>query len=277
MPASRVAAAWLLLLARTDALLHTPSFYGVAADTSNLATPSFYGAAAGQGGAVDAPENRPLMIGVAGGTASGKTALTAEILRKLEAEDSVAAITQDSFYRDLTKDELQRIGEINFDVPSAFDFEECHACLRQLSRGQRGVHVPRYDFVANARRPAAEDEVIPGAPRIVIFEGILALYDAKIRDLLDLKIFVDADADVRLARRLARDVADRGRDVDGVLRQYTTFVKPAFDEFVLPTKRWADVVVPRGAENHVAIDLLVRGIRERTLERSVEATGRWSR
>ena len=157
MPASRAAAAWLLLLARTDALLHTPSFYGVAADTSNLATPSFYGAAAGQGGAVDAPENRPLMIGVAGGTASGKTALTAEILRKLEAEDSVAAITQDSFYRDLTKDELQRIGEINFDVvgPRGLD-----ASRRRRGRG-RGYSVE----TSGTTRPFGQDRCSAKRPR----------------------------------------------------------------------------------------------------------------
>ena len=103
------------------------------------------------------------------------------------------------------------------------------------------------------------------------------MHSERLRDLMDLKIFVDADADVRLARRIRRDVAERGRDVDGVLRAYETFVKPAFDEFVLPTKRHADVVVPRGAENAVAIDLLVRGIRERTLERSAQAASSSSR
>ena len=132
-----------------------------------------------------------------------------------------------------------------------------------MKRGDPGVRIPQYDFVKNARCPE-KDDIVLGKPRIVIFEGILALYDKRLRDMFDLKVFVDADADIRLARRIKRDISSRGRDVESVLHQYERFVKPAFDEYILPTKQYADVVVPRGAENHVAIDLLVRGIRERT-------------
>ena len=263
-------AAWLLLAACTHVRsLTAPQFY----DSATKA-PAFYKLVARDGTKVFAskPRPQPLVVGVAGGTASGKTALTANIVELLGAEAaSVASITQDSFYRDLTSEEMARIEEINFDVPEAFDFEEIEAVLTALKRGDTSVRVPTYDFVANARRPPSNDIILEDSPRVVFFEGILALHSARLRDLMDLKIFVDADADVRLARRIRRDVAERGRDVDGVLRAYEQFVKPAFDEFVLPTKRHADVVVPRGAENAVAIDLLVRGIRERTLERSAEA------
>ncbi|KAJ1449093.1 Phosphoribulokinase/uridine kinase [Pelagophyceae sp. CCMP2097] len=201
------------------------------------------------------------MIGVAGGTASGKTALTEKIVQQLGEAEAVC-ITMDSFYRDLTPLELERVEDYNFDVPEAFDFEQCYQVLSALRRGDRGVRIPEYDFVANARRPPTCDTVL-GEPNIVVFEGILALYDRRLCDLFDVKIFVDADADVRLARRIRRDIAARGRDVDGVLRQYERFVKPSFDDFCFPTKRNADVVVPRGAENNIAIDLIVHGIRER--------------
>ena len=249
--------------------LTAPQFY----DSATKA-PAFYKLVARDGTKVFAskPRPQPLVVGVAGGTASGKTALTKNIVEQLGAEAaSVASITQDSFYRDLTSEEMARIEEINFDVPEAFDFEEIESVLTALKRGDTSVRVPTYDFVANARRPPSNDIILQDSPRVVFFEGILALHSERLRDLMDLKIFVDADADVRLARRIRRDVAERGRDVDGVLRAYEQFVKPAFDEFVLPTKRHADVVVPRGAENAVAIDLLVRGIRERTLERSAQA------
>lgn len=260
----------LLLFCSHAHALTAPQFY----DSATKA-PAFYKLVArGRGGGpvfAQRPRPQPLVVGVAGGTASGKTALTANIVELLGAEAaSVASITQDSFYRDLTVDEMARIEEINFDVPEAFDFGEIEAVLTALKRGDSSVRVPTYDFVANALRPRAEDVVLTESPRVVFFEGILALHSPRLRELMDLKIFVDADADVRLARRIRRDVAERGRDVDGVLRAYETFVKPAFDEYVMPTKRHADVVVPRGAESAVAIDLLVRGIRERTLERSAQ-------
>jgi uridine kinase len=252
----------VLCVAGLAGALQTPSFYREAAKRAG--TPAFYGAST-DGRVLDEP--RPLIIGVAGGTASGKTALTERVVEQLNGED-IVSITQDSFYRDLSDDQLARVADINFDAPAAFDFDHCVDVLARLRRGEAGVRVPTYDFVANARRPAREDVVVGGVPRIVVFEGILALWDARLRDQFDIKIFVDADPDVRLARRIKRDIACRGRDLDGVLAQYMTFVKPAFDEFILPTKAHADVVIPRGAENAVAIDLLVRGIRERTMERA---------
>ncbi|KAJ8601200.1 hypothetical protein CTAYLR_003242 [Chrysophaeum taylorii] len=204
--------------------------------------------------------DRPFIIGVAGGTASGKTQLTSKVVSRLDEE--AVSITQDSFYRDLLPS--QDAATHNFDAPSAFDFDaQCHV-LNALRRCERGVRIPDYDYAANARRPRVHDRVLDALPRIVVFEGILALYDHRLRDLFDLKVFVDADADVRLARRIRRDIKSRGRDLDGVLRQYLAFVKPSFDDFCHPTKRYADVIVPRGAENEAAIDIIVNGIRART-------------
>ena len=264
------AAALGLLVACRAAALQVPAFYSTAVKLAG--TPPFYGAAAALDEAATEPALRPLIIGVAGGTASGKSALTAKVVEQLNAEgEDIVSITQDSFYRDLTADELSRVHEINFDAPSAFNFDECRRVLSQLKGGVAGVRIPQYDFVTNARCPPAMDRVIDGVPRIVVFEGILALWDARLRDQYDIKLFVDADSDVRLARRIKRDIACRGRDLDGVLAQYLRFVKPAFDEFILPTKAHADVVIPKGAENAVAIDLLVRGIRERTMERAANA------
>lgn len=204
-----------------------------------------------------AANSRPFMIGVAGGTASGKTALTEKLVDRLDA--SAVSITQDSFYRDLSPSECA--SQYNFDNPAAFDFESTYDVLTKLRRGEKDVCVPCYDFVANARM--AESRLLTDSPSIVVFEGILALYDQRLRDLFDLRIFVDADPDIRLARRIRRDIESRGRDLDSVLTRYLTFVKPSFDDFCYPTKRYADVVVPRGAENVVAIDLIVSGIKQR--------------
>ncbi|KAH8064386.1 hypothetical protein JL722_1251 [Aureococcus anophagefferens] len=187
----------VLCVAGLAGALQTPSFYREAAKRAG--TPAFYGAST-DGRVLDEP--RPLIIGVAGGTASGKTALTERVVEQLNGED-IVSITQDSFYRDLSDGQLARVADINFDAPAAFDFDHCVDVLARLRRGEAGVRVPTYDF-------------------------------------FDIKIFVDADPDVRLARRIKRDIAC-GRDLDGVLAQYMTFVKPAFDEFILPTKAHADV------------------------------------
>ena len=209
---------------------------------------------------------RPFIIGVAGGTASGKSALTAKVVDRLAA--SAVAITQDAFYRDLTPSELDDVSNYNFDAPGSVDVDKCIEILSAMKRGE-GVRIPEYDFVTNSRKPPRYDRVIPEPPRIVVFEGILAFYDKRLRALYDLMIFVDVEADIRLARRIRRDIESRGRDLDGVLRQYVKFVKPAFDEFCAPTKVFADVIVPRGAENEVALDIIVNGIKQRTFRRSL--------
>ena len=204
---------------------------------------------------------RPFCIGVAGATASGKSSVVEEIVRLLDAEGRVASVTQDCFYKDLTQSEREEAynQNYNFDHPSAFDWPRLKDALQQLRGGAESVSVPSYDFVTHSRLPSEHDTIV-SAPEIVIFEGILALHDEEVRSLFDLKIFVDADADVRLARRIKRDMETRGRDLGGILEQYEKFVKPATESFVVPTKANADIIVPRGVENVVAIEMLVQHI-----------------
>ena len=154
----------------------------------------------------------------------------------------VVILSQDRFYRPLTKEERINIAKYNFDHPNAFDFHAFYECLVELSNG-RSVALPRYDFRIHSRMD--ETDVCYGSD-VIIVEGILSLYDPQIRRLMDLKIYVDTDDDIRLARRIKRDIAERGRTVDDVLQQYVSTVKPAFDEFISPTKRYADLILPRG-------------------------------
>ncbi|KAJ0988783.1 hypothetical protein J5N97_007139 [Dioscorea zingiberensis] len=192
---------------------------------------------------------------VAGGTASGKTTVCDMIIEQLH-DQRVVLVNQDSFYHNLTKEELSRVHEYNFDHPDAFDTEKLLSCIEKLMQGQ-AVDIPNYDFKAHKNIFPAR-KVNPSD--VVILEGILVFHDPRVRDLMNMKIFVDTDADVRLARRIGRDTVERGRDIKGVLDQYAKFVKPAFENFILPTKKYADIIIPRGGDNHVAIDLIVQHI-----------------
>jgi uridine kinase len=158
----------------------------------------------------------------------------------------------------LTLEELENVGEYNFDHPDAFDTEELLSCLENMLHCQP-VQIPVYDFKRHRRSSETFRKV--NAADVIIMEGILVFHDSRVRDLMNMKIFVDTDADVRLARRIRRDTMERGRDVNGVIEQYAKFVKPAFNDFVLPSKKYADVIIPRGGDNHVAIDLIVQHIR----------------
>lgn len=207
---------------------------------------------------------RPFCIGIAGGTASGKTTVTEKMVARIRAATTarVASITQDCFYRDLTPEQIEsaNMGNFNFDHPDAFDFDLSLQVVQRLYSGDTTpVAIPQYDFCSHSRLPRSHDQLVV-APQVVIFEGILALHDARLRELFDLKIFVDADDDIRLARRIKRDIDTRGRDLAGVLRQYETFVKPSFDTYIKPSKRYADIVVPRGGDNVVAIELLAQHV-----------------
>jgi len=203
----------------------------------------------------------PFMIGVAGGTASGKSTVCSTLVDKLgqsevnAEEKQVVILSQDSFYRELTPAEAAKAmkGTFNFDHPDAFDNQLMESVLTDVING-RQTKVPVYDFKTNSRSPGEFTTIYPSD--VVLVEGILVFYYPRMRDLFHLKLFVDTDADTRLARRVMRDIRDRGRDLENVLHQYTTLVKPAFEEFCLPTKKYADVIVPRGAENTVAIDLI---------------------
>lgn len=201
----------------------------------------------------------PFLIGVAGGTASGKTTVCDMIMQRLR-DNCVVMINQDSFYRDLTPDEKRQAdaGAYNFDHPDAFDRPALMDCIMKLREG-KPVDVPTYDFTQH-RRGVETRRVDPAD--VIIVEGIMVLHMEEVRALCNMKVFVDTDDDVRLARRIQRDVAERGRDVAGVITQYTKFVKPMFDQYVAPSRRQADVILPWAkGSNLVAIDLIVEHIR----------------
>ncbi|MBA0606785.1 hypothetical protein Godav_019202 [Gossypium davidsonii] len=209
---------------------------------------------------------QPFIIGVAGGAASGKTTVCDMIIQQLH-DQRVVLVNQDSFYHNLTEEELARVHEYNFDHPDAFDTEKLLDSIENL-RHDRAVDIPNYDFKSYksnafpARRKLIVIKFLQVNPSdVIILEGILIFHDPRVRELMNMKIFVDTDADVRLARRIRRDTVDKGRDIGAVLDQYSKFVKPAFDDFILPTKKYADIIIPRGGDNHVAIDLIVQHIR----------------
>jgi uridine kinase len=201
--------------------------------------------------------DRPLFIGIAGGTGSGKTTVASAILRAVGPE-RIAFLAQDSYYRDIewrSEDELLRH---NFDHPAALDNELLVEHLAQLKAG-RAIEVPIYDFVRHRR--TGRTKRVEARP-VVLLEGILLLAERRLRDLLDFRIYVDTAADVRLMRRIRRDMAERGRDLDDILRQYLETVRPMHLEFVEPSKRWADVIVPQGGENRVALQMVIARIEQ---------------
>ncbi|KAG4952852.1 hypothetical protein JHK87_038446 [Glycine soja] len=200
---------------------------------------------------------QPFVIGVAGGAASGKTSVCDMIVQQLH-DQRVVLVNQDSFYHNLTEEELTRVQDYNFDHPEAFDTEQLLRVMDKLKHSQ-AVDIPKYDFKGYKNDVFPARRVNPAD--VIILEGILVFHDPRVRALMNMKIFVDTDADVRLARRIKRDTADNAREIGAVLDQYSKFVKPAFDDFILPTKKYADIIIPRGGDNHVAIDLIVQHIR----------------
>jgi uridine kinase len=197
----------------------------------------------------------PIAIGVSGGTGSGKTTVANEILRRVGPRH-IVHLNQDRYYRDLDHlSEDERIHH-NFDHPSAIEESLLIEHLQMLKAG-RAARVPVYDFTRHLR--TSEVEVLEPRP-VILLEGILILAIAEIRELLDVKIFVDTDADVRFIRRLKRDMAERGRSVDNVITQYVTTVRPMHLEFVEPSKRWADLIIPEGGFNKVALELVISRI-----------------
>ncbi|XP_037608171.1 uridine-cytidine kinase 1 [Sebastes umbrosus] len=211
------------------------------------------------------PRNSPFLIGVSGGTASGKSTVCAKIMELLgqnkvdHRQRKVAIISQDSFYRVLTLEQKAKAlkGQYNFDHPEAFDTEFMYRTLKDIAEG-KVVEVPTYDFVTHSR---LDNKITVYPADVVLFEGILVFYPQKVRDMFHMKLFVDTDSDVRLSRRVLRDMT-RGRELEQILTQYTTFVKPAFEEFCLPTKKYVDVIIPRGVDNMVAINLIVQHIQD---------------
>ncbi|CAE7629712.1 UKL2, partial [Symbiodinium pilosum] len=199
------------------------------------------------------------IIGIAGGTASGKTTVCQMLMQAL-GDQRVALISLDEFYRDLTPQECENIVDVNFDEPASFDLQELVRCLQHLRDGEY-AQLPVYDFVTSRRSLHQVRTVAPCD--VVILEGILVLHLKETLELCNMKVFVDTDDDVRLARRIKRDTVERGRDVEGVIRQYTRFVKPSFERYILPSKNNADIIIPWRENNDVAVDLITQNIRSK--------------
>ncbi|MDO5301587.1 MAG: uridine kinase [Tissierellia bacterium] len=194
---------------------------------------------------------KPIIIGIAGGSGSGKSTVTREILNFIQPQRAMI-LKQDNYYKDQSHLSYEKRVKTNYDHPFAFDRGLLTEHIKELKRGH-AIEMPEYDFTLHNRK---EDLVHVEPREIILFEGILILVDEEIRNLLDIKIFVDTDADVRILRRIRRDMEERGRSLDSVIDQYMTTVRPAHLQFVEPSKRYADIIVPEGGSNRVAIDLL---------------------
>lgn len=197
----------------------------------------------------------PLVIGIAGGSGSGKTTVAQEILNRV-GPDRIAFLQHDSYYKDLTGLPPTQRAEVNFDHPNSLDTELLIEHVISLRDG-KAVEVPIYNFSTHSRT----DRTFTVAPhRVVLVEGILIFVEASLRALFDIKIFVDTDADIRFIRRLERDLKERGRTTDSVIKQYQSTVRPMHLEFVEPSKRYADVIIPEGGFNTAALDMVAARI-----------------
>ena len=201
---------------------------------------------------------KPLIIGIAGGSGSGKSTVARNVAGQIGAQ-SVAFIDMDAYYLNFAHLQLEERRKVNWDHPDAFDFDLLVAQLERLAEGV-AVEKPVYDFVSHTRSPATE-RVEPSD--VVVVDGILLFVDERVRGLCDVKVFVDAEADVRLIRRIRRDMKKRARPWDEILHQYETTVGPMHLQFVEPSKRYADVIVPRGGQNMVATEMIIAKIQRR--------------
>jgi uridine kinase len=196
-------------------------------------------------------KNKPIIIGVTGGSGSGKTSVSRAIFNRFP-DHSIMMLEHDSYYKDQSGISFEERLETNYDHPFAFDTDLLIEHLKELTNYQ-SVEVPIYDYVAHTR----SDEVYVQEPKeVIILEGILILEDERLRDMMDIKIYVDTDDDIRIIRRIKRDMNERGRTLESVIEQYLTVVKPMYHQFIEPTKRYADIIVTEGGENQVAIDVI---------------------
>ncbi|MFL2019256.1 uridine kinase [Weissella hellenica] len=201
--------------------------------------------------------SRPMVIGVTGGSGSGKTTVSQDIIKRLAGE-SVVMIPQDAYYHDQSDKNMAERRMTNYDHPDSLDNELLIEQLKQLLE-RKTIEQPVYDYT-NHTRSTRKVEIQPAD--VIILEGVLLFTEAKLRDLLDIKIYVDTDDDLRFIRRMQRDIVERGRTVDSVVNQYLETVKPMYHQFVEPTKRYADIILPEGGANTVGIGMLEAQIRD---------------
>jgi len=199
--------------------------------------------------------HRPILIGISGGTGSGKSTIAREIYKHFDST-CIAMIEQDSYYKDQSNLSFEQRVKTNYDHPDAFDTSLLVHHLNFLIEGE-SVENPIYNFEMHNR---TEETIVVYPREIIIVEGILVLQEKVLRDMLDIKIYVDTDADVRFIRRLVRDINERGRTTDSVINQYLKVVKPMHEQFTEPTKRYADIIIPEGGQNKVAIDIITANI-----------------
>ena len=196
-------------------------------------------------------KGKPIIIGVTGGSGSGKTSVSRAIFNNFP-DHSIMMLEQDSYYKDQSHLSFEERLNTNYDHPFAFDNDLLIQHVGDLLN-YKAIEKPVYDYVAHTRSQAT---IIQEPKEVIILEGILILEDERLRDLMDIKVYVDTDDDIRIIRRIKRDMEERGRTLDSVIEQYLTVVKPMYHQFIEPTKRYADIIVPEGGENHVAIDLI---------------------
>lgn len=196
-------------------------------------------------------KKKPIIIGVSGGSGSGKTSISRAIFNNFP-NHSIMMLEHDSYYKDQSHLSFEERLKTNYDHPFAFDTDLLIEHLEKLLNYET-IEKPVYDYVAHTR---STETVIQEPKEVIILEGILILEDKRLRDLMDIKIYVDTDDDIRIIRRIKRDMVERGRTLDSIIDQYLSVVKPMYHQFIEPTKRYADVIVPEGGENHVAIDLI---------------------
>ncbi|ASV68909.1 uridine kinase [Cytobacillus sp. FSL W7-1323] len=208
-------------------------------------------------------KRKPIVIGVAGGSGSGKTSVTKAIYNQFQGH-SILMLEQDYYYKDQAHLPFEERLKTNYDHPLAFDTDLLIEHIISLTNHEV-IEKPVYDYSIHTR----SDDVIVVEPKdVIILEGILVLEDERLRDLMDMKLFVDTDADLRIIRRLMRDIKERGRSIDSVIEQYVSVVRPMHNQFIEPTKRYADIIIPEGGQNKVAIDLMVTKIQTILEEKS---------